>query len=381
MWFQRGAIRRFQVLASFLLAMFSLAGTATGGDVPAYRIGGLLATTGRLSAIGLDMQVGMRAAMYTINDGGGINGRQLEVVFDDFEGDPAKAVSLARKQVERDRVLAITGINCEACAYAMRDYMEQARVPWFGNNTRKDFTEGYKYTFTLVPEVSEDMGALAEQMLKRGWRRIAVLAEGTNPYGKLQSEVLKEEAERRGLSASVVEFATSDRNLVPAWLKIRGQSPDAVFITGSSFAPAANALKDRLAVGLKTLPVVMALAYEGTKLIELAGPAADGVFFVSAFRHGNLRPGTQKLFEAMRRYFPGEHVTSHHGTGFDGVMILAEAVRQVGPDREKIRDWVERLQAYEGTRGLYSFSPVRHRIVGDVRLVQWRLGEWTDVTQ
>ncbi|MDB5795471.1 MAG: extracellular ligand-binding receptor [Noviherbaspirillum sp.] len=373
--------------AAILVSLCTAFVTATAADNPRgaasgepYKIGGLLASTGRLASMGNDQKEGMMVAQKVINAAGGINGRPIQVIFEDMEGDPAKAISLAKKLVGDDKVIGITGLNTEAGAAAIREYMDRSEVPFFGASTQPGFTDGFNYAFALVNDSIVDTRIIAEQIAKRGWKRVGILYEANNPYGVIQYEGVKKVSEQLGGTVLGAKFQSADQDLMPVWLNIKEHKPDVVFIAGSSYAPGATALRNRRAAGLGNVPVVMSIPYQSAAFVKLAGPNAEGVYFGGYYKYGNLPAGSKRLFDAMEQSFPGKFVSAHHGLGWDGVHILAAAAKAAGPDGKKMKTWIENLRGYEGARGTFNFAPNQHRADVPVRVVQWTKGAWKDVT-
>jgi branched-chain amino acid transport system substrate-binding protein len=376
-------MKKAAVLFSLCTAFVAATAQDNPGGAPSkepYKIGGLLASTGRLASMGNDQKEGMMAAQKVINAAGGINGRPIQVVFEDMEGDPAKAVSLAKKLVEHDKVIGITGLNTEAGASAIREYMDRVEVPFFGASTQPGFTDGFNYAFALVNDSVVDTRIIADQIAKRGWKRIGILYEANNPYGVIQYEGVKKVSEDLGATVLGAKFQSADQDLMPVWLTVKEHKPDVVFIAGSSYAPGATALRNRRAVGLGNVPIVMSIPYQSAAFVKLAGANAEGVFFGGYYKYGNLPTGSKRLFDAMEQSFPGKFVSAHHGLGWDGVHILAAAAKAGGPDGKKMKTWIENLRGYDGARGSFNFAPNQHRADVPVRLVQWAKGTWKDVT-
>jgi branched-chain amino acid transport system substrate-binding protein len=76
----------------------------------AIRIGVPTGITGQWAALGQQVQRACRLYAKAINAKGGINGRQLEFLFEDTQGDPAACVRKTTELVERGGVNLITGI-------------------------------------------------------------------------------------------------------------------------------------------------------------------------------------------------------------------------------------------------------------------------------
>ena len=48
------------------------------------------------------------------------------------------------------------------------------------------------------------------------------------------------------------------------------------------------------------------------------------------------------------------------GYAWDAFRILERAIAEVGPDREKVRTFIENLKGFVGTSGVFAFSPADH---------------------
>ena len=56
----------------------------------------------------------------------------------------------------------------------------------------------------------------------------------------------------------------------------------------------------------------------------------------------------------------GEDVSTFGGHAYDAVMILVEAIKKAGADKEKVRDAIESLKGFAGTGGIFNFSVQDH---------------------
>ena len=113
-------MKRFEMLSRMLaaaFAAFALAqvpaqnAAAQGVTDKTIKIGAYDALTGPIPLTGKQMMTGWQAAVQAINDAGGINGRKLELVVEDDGYEPSRAMAAARKLVERDQVLVMTGLG------------------------------------------------------------------------------------------------------------------------------------------------------------------------------------------------------------------------------------------------------------------------------
>jgi branched-chain amino acid transport system substrate-binding protein len=75
------------------------------------RIGAVISLTGFASSFGEMAQKGINLAVSEINANGGVDGRELEVIFEDDRTDPKTAAGLYQKMTGIDKVDAIIGSN------------------------------------------------------------------------------------------------------------------------------------------------------------------------------------------------------------------------------------------------------------------------------
>lgn len=92
------------------------------------KIGNIVPSTGAFTEYGA---TGRAEAAYfqMINDQGGINGHKIDFISLDSGSDTAKAVALAHQLVEQDHVLLTVGIWGTAANLAIRQYLNDQKVP------------------------------------------------------------------------------------------------------------------------------------------------------------------------------------------------------------------------------------------------------------
>src|SRR3989344_2181134 len=86
--------------------------SGTGAEM--LKFGASLPLTGDLSNFGLAMQNSINLAVEEINSNGGINGKMLEIVYEDDVCDGAKSVTTVTKLVHVDKVSAVIGPFCSS---------------------------------------------------------------------------------------------------------------------------------------------------------------------------------------------------------------------------------------------------------------------------
>ena len=84
------------------------------------KLGFIAPLTGEASSIGLNNRAAAELAVEEVNAAGGINGRKIEMVYEDGKCAPTDATNAANKLMNVDKVVAIDGAICssETAAFA-----------------------------------------------------------------------------------------------------------------------------------------------------------------------------------------------------------------------------------------------------------------------
>jgi branched-chain amino acid transport system substrate-binding protein len=79
--------------------------------------------------------------LYWQESGWQIAGRKIKVILEDNEGNPATALTKARKLVESDHVHMLMGVILSNVVYALVPYVEQQGIPtMYPINSADDLT-------------------------------------------------------------------------------------------------------------------------------------------------------------------------------------------------------------------------------------------------
>jgi len=126
---KNGKRKTVGILAVILLAISLLCSGCAKKEEPKapYKIGGIFAITGANSFLGEPERNSMELLAEQINARGGINGRPIELVIYDTEGDATKAVLNANKLIEKDNVLAIVGPSLSGTTLGVVPIVEKAQ--------------------------------------------------------------------------------------------------------------------------------------------------------------------------------------------------------------------------------------------------------------
>src|ERR1700674_2166557 len=120
-------------LFAFAAGLFAFVGAAGAADP--IKIGVTIAQSppGSVSQ-GVQVKDGVEIAAAIINAAGGVNGRLIELIFEDTQGIPEKARAAVEKLITRDKVVAIVGEHNSSTALAGIEVAHRYHVPYVNTN-------------------------------------------------------------------------------------------------------------------------------------------------------------------------------------------------------------------------------------------------------
>ena len=152
-----------------ILLLLSIAPATAVAQAP-IKIGLLVPLTGAFAQNGKDMLAGAELSLAEI--GGQAAGRKIEMVVEDTQGDPATALTKARKLVEQDRVHLLTGGLLASTGYALHPYVDGQKVP---------------ATYPVMASDDLTQRKLAQWVVRTGWNT----SQPLHPFGDWVAKNLK----------------------------------------------------------------------------------------------------------------------------------------------------------------------------------------------
>ena len=122
--------RKIMVLLFAIMVAFSFAyavDEATAEEP--IKIGAFFDLSGPAAFIGTPTKLVAEMVVEKINKEGGINGRPLALVIGDTEGDPTRALMVAKRLVEQENVVALIGPTRTGTGMAVKKYLEEKQIP------------------------------------------------------------------------------------------------------------------------------------------------------------------------------------------------------------------------------------------------------------
>jgi branched-chain amino acid transport system substrate-binding protein len=223
-----------------------------------------------------------------------------------------------------------------------------------------------------------------DHMKSKGITKIGIMT-GTTGFGASGREELLAWAPKFGISIVADErYGPKDTDLTAQLTKIKGT--DAQAVVNWSIGPTqVLAVKNWRALGMDNLPLYQSHGFGSRKNIALCGKDAEGVLCpLGKVNVGPLLPDNDRQKKVIMAYTGAyekkynEPISTFGGHAWDSLQIVIGALKAVGPDRAKIRDYLENLTGFVGQHGIFNFSAKDHNGLtkDDLVMVVVKNGDW-----
>lgn len=331
-----------------------------------YKVGALLSVTGPAAWLGTPERNTVRMIEEEINEAGGINGHPLEVIVEDTVGDATKTVTAAKKLISKDEVLAIVGPSRSGTTMAVIPIVEEAEIPLISCAAAEAIVVPVKRWVFKTPQKDSDAAIrIYEYMKEQGISKIAIIT-GTTGFGDQGRGQLKKFASEFDITIVVDEtYGPEDTDMTAQLTKIKASEAEAL-VNWSIVAGQVIVAKNMRQLAME-IPLFQSHGFGNVKYAQTAGEAGEGIIFpcgrlLAVDTLAEDHPQKEVLTRYKEKYEAkyNEDVSTFGGHAWDALYLVIEALEEVGPDRGKIRDYIENKKGFVGTGGVFNFSPEDH---------------------
>lgn len=348
-----------------LLALVTMAWGALAQDT--LKVGAVYSTSGASSFLGVPEERGLRLKVDEINKAGGINGRKVELVVYDTEGNTTKAAQQVRRLIDSDNVQVIVGPSSSGESLLVGPIANESKVPMITHaGTEKMTSPVTPWVFNTPPTDRIVAAHMLSVFKKRGITKLGLMSSADG-FGQSGANVVKEQAAAYGVEiVRAEEFNRQDPDITAQILRVKESTAQAMLIW-SAFPAPTIIVKNAQAVGY-TKPIYNSFAAASKDLIVQVGAAAEGTY-VSSMRL--LAPDTLKADDPMRPVINkivadykakyNEMPATFVAHSYDAMSIIEAAAKKItGPvTRENLRAAMETVTV-PGGNGIFKLTPTAH---------------------
>ncbi|HNP72116.1 MAG TPA: ABC transporter substrate-binding protein, partial [Kouleothrix sp.] len=335
------------------------AAAAGGGPIV---VGGGFALTGDESALDLPAANGAKLAAKEINAAGGVLGRQINLVVHDTQYKMDVTAQVAKQFVEQDKVVAVVGFTDTDSVLAAGPTIQGAGLPFItaGATSPKIPSQVGDKMFLACFGDNVQAAAGAEFGFKQYGKSAYLLWDKGVEYTTLLAGYFKARFTELGGTIALedqYDDKATDFSAQIAKLKALSPQPSFYYIAAMPYnvGPVVKQLRD---AGL-TGPVLGGDGYDTPDLVNVAGKAADNVFFTT---HALMdaqggTDGIKKFIAAYNKEYGHDPENAFAALGYDAVYLLADAIKRAGStDAGAIQQAIKATKDFPGITGKITFG-------------------------
>jgi branched-chain amino acid transport system substrate-binding protein len=364
-----------------IMAVIALPAAAQGVTDKLVKIGAYNALTGPIPLTGKQMSAGWNAAIGAANDAGGVSGRKLELIIEDDGYEPSRAMAAARKLVERDQVLVMTGLGTPTTVVVAK-YLEQAKVPLLfpmGASSTQLNQAGLKHLFMAHPAYLTQADIIVGWMIDNAGVKKPCLIHQVDPSGEDHFAGAKKAVTARKMELAAAEtFERGTTDFSAQVLKMRNAGCDFVY-TATTLEASARVVTAADRIAFKPKYAGFTTQADST-LIKLLGPLAEGFYAADMMpRPDGNDPAIRTYLADMKKYSPDVDPTFFSAYAYSAMQLILEAIREAGaqPTREKVIAALEKWNPKQSPMmGPVVFTPNDHDGKRSLYMIQAKGGKW-----
>lgn len=336
-------------------------GTSSSGDT--IKVGVYGDTSGSTSSFGLSTRNGIQLAFEEINAAGGVNGKKLDMIFEDDQGTPEKAKTVISKLINQDKVVAVLGEVASSNSLAAAPVAQEAKIPMITpSSTNPEVTLKGDYISRVCfidPFQGAVMAKFAANTLKA--KTAAVLGDNSSDYSKGLTQFFEQEFTKLGGQVTTKQtYAQKDQDFKAQLTQIRDQKPDVIYIPGY-YGEVAIIAKQARELGM-TMPLLGGDGWDSPELWKLGGAALTNAYISNHYSADNPAPEIQNFVKSYKAKF-GVEPDSLAALAYDSAKVLADAIKRAnGTESAKLKDAINATKDFAGVTGKITLDSSRNAV-------------------
>ena len=342
------------VLGNFSLFVFT---NCEGAIEETITIGSTLDLTGPNAVYGDQVREGINLAVSEINNAGGINGKPIEILFQDSKSNPSDAVTNANRFISINGVEVIIGEISSNATIALVSVAEENDIFLFAPASSSPDLANISENFARNwPSGNAEAGSAAEFAFNHQNHQTAMILYVNSYYGQGLNRTFRSVFGAAGGEViSSESFEVDETNFRQIFSRVRSQQPDVVYLAGNP-REMGRAIRQMRELGIET-PVISNTGFLQSDCLSIAGSAAEGVIIPtpsydpSAAEEGRI----STFYENFKKEYDKEP-SLIHANSYDAIYLIADAIKEVGYNGVSIAEYLRNKKEFDGAAGLVSFT-------------------------
>jgi branched-chain amino acid transport system substrate-binding protein len=346
-------------IIAICVASALMMGSALAQD--AIKIGALYNLTGGMSSLDGPSLKGAQLAVKQINAGGGLLGKQIELIAPDGKTDQQETAKAAQR-VLSEGVIAGIGQSDTTFVMAGAPLFQEKGIPFVTSGaTHPELPQWVGNFMFMTPFGDDDQSfAIADYTFdKLKVKRVAVWTDNSMDFTKALSKFFIQRFKERGgevVGEDVFMMGDTNFSAQIARLAALDPKPDAVFISAIP-SEAGLSVKQIREQGIK-MPIVSGDGFDTELVASVPGPElANDVYFSTHTYRGDDRPEVTKFIADYKAEYGIDPENAFAPLGYDALMLVADAVKRANSaEPAKIRDALAETRGFKAVTGEISYT-------------------------
>ena len=315
------------------------------------KIGAILPLTGDMAMYGKNDKMGIDLAVEEINKSGGINGKMVQVLYQDNQGEAKTAVSALQKLIQ-DGIFIVIDDAMSSITLSMVPVAKAKKIIIISTGATNPQLSGISpYFFRIWNSDAEEAIFMARYCLKEKINQILILYVN-NDYGKgLADAFSREFTKEGGRIVEKLDFDENSRDFKSIVTRIKSYSPQYIYLIGYA-AQTGIIVKQVRELGIMA-KIIGTVAMEDSKFLQLAGKSAEGVIYPFPKEPtGEAYREFKELFK--KKYNKEPEILSD--VGYDAANLSIYAISKGARNADEVRKIFLQMTNYEGASGIIKFD-------------------------
>jgi branched-chain amino acid transport system substrate-binding protein len=357
------------------------------------RIGQSTGLTGPLPDPGLDIEQAAEIAIADLNEMGGFEGHEFELVTEDGACDGDAGTVVGNKFAADLSIVAVQGGMCTGETLGLKPILEEARIPFVSASSTNPAVTSEECSVCNRVALSDKLQADvdADYMFNvLGVTKIAIMHDNGD-YGLGLAELVQAAFELLG--GTVVDFQgiqVGDVDFRPVLTLIAANQPELIFFGGYS-TEAGLITSQMKEVGLED---AIFFSDDGTytkQYLDTAGATAEGAYasFVAGDEVAEANAEFDAKYEERFGVVPDD-LGPFHAHAYDAIFLIVEAIKNVAftddagegyllIEREALIKAIREV-SIQGLTGHISCSAIGDCGAGGIQIFQVQDGKWVQIS-
>jgi len=337
----------FVLCVSLILGVHGLVAAKT------LRIGTLSPLTGPYAQDGTDILQGVKTAVAVYGPVKGFD--KVEVIPGDSACDGGKATMAANKLINSD-VNVVVGAYCSSATEPAQIPLMDAKVVMVtpASTNERLSAKGYDYFFRMPPRDDVQAWSTVQFLEKKLHAKTLALIDDKQTYtAGLTANITKFAKESGKVKIVAHEHITAgDSDFTAVLTKLKRVNPDAIYM--SVYQPeGSKMIQQARKLGLTSAFISEDAVYH-PKFLEVAGPAAEGVYLT--FAQAPDTPARRQFEKTYKAMWKAKNIGSYAYYAYDAGMMVLAAIDKAGTAQADALQKTIRANTWAGVSGDIKFD-------------------------